>query len=247
MPTEKTLGCLTADWPAPRHVRTLITTRNGGVSTGPFHSLNLGDHVGDNSSDVFTNRALLRRELPAEPAWLNQVHGVTVLNAADVGLPPPNGDASFTRQRQVVCVVMTADCLPLLLSNEEGTVVAAAHVGWRGLRDGVMEATVAACNERPGRLMAWLGPAIGPKAFEVGESVRTAFMDFAPSATAAFIKISNGKYQADIRTLARQRLNAAGVEQIYSSKECTVIDRERFFSYRRDGQTGRMASLIWLE
>jgi polyphenol oxidase len=190
---------------------------------------------------------LLRRDLPAEPAWLNQVHGVTVLNAADVGLKPPNGDATFTRQRKVVCVVMTADCLPLLLSNRQGTVVAAAHAGWRGLRAGVIEAAVTACNERAETLMAWLGPAIGPQAFEVSESVRAAFVDLSPAATTAFIKIGHGKYQADIRTLARQRLNAAGVEQIYSSDECTVIDRERFFSYRRDGQTGRIASLIWLE
>ncbi len=172
---------------------------------------------------------------------------MTVLNATEVGAQPPDADASFSRQPGTVCAVMTADCLPLLLCNSEGTVVAAAHAGWRGLCDGVIEAAVAACNERPARLMAWLGPAIGPDAFEVGAEVRAAFMERNPAAAAAFSDIGDGKYLADIYALARQRLNAAGVEQIYGGEECTVIDRARFFSYRRDGQTGRMASLIWLE
>lgn len=246
-PAEQAPDWLEADWPAPPNVRTLITTRNGGVSAAPYHSLNLGQHVGDDPAAVAANRALLRQQLPAEPAWLNQVHGVTVVDAATVAAAPPDADASFSRQSGAVCTIMTADCLPLLLCNSEGTVVAAAHAGWRGLCEGVIEAAVAACDERPARLMAWLGPAIGPDAFEVGAEVRAAFMERDPAAAAAFSDIGDGKYLADIYALARQRLNAAGVEQIYGGEECTVIDRARFFSYRRDGQTGRMASLIWLE
>ncbi|OWY40311.1 hypothetical protein CEK28_06215 [Xenophilus sp. AP218F] len=240
-------SCLLADWPAPARVRTLIATRAGGVSQPPYASLNLGLHVGDAPQDVAANRALLRERLPAEPAWLNQVHGVAVVDAASVGDAPPDADASFARAPGAVCAAMTADCLPVLLCDEDGSVVAAAHAGWRGLCDGVIEATVAAMGAEPRRLLAWLGPAIGPDAFEVGPEVRAAFMARDPAAAAAFSPIDDGKYLADIYLLARQRLAAQGVERVYGGDFCTVIDRARFFSYRRDGVTGRMASLIWLQ
>ncbi|XLM22191.1 peptidoglycan editing factor PgeF, partial [Chromobacterium piscinae] len=165
---------ISADWPAPARVRTLITTRNGGVSQPPYASLNLGAHVGDAPEAVAANRALLRDELPAEPAWLNQVHGVAVADAAAIGANAPDADASFARAPGAVCAVMTADCLPVLLCDEQGQTVAAAHAGWRGLCDGVIEATVAAMALPPSDLMAWLGPAIGPDAFEVGAEVRQA-------------------------------------------------------------------------
>ncbi|KZE84900.1 peptidoglycan editing factor PgeF [Chromobacterium subtsugae] len=244
MPAETWLA---ADWPAPARVRTLATTRQGGVSQAPYASLNLGAHVGDAPDAVAANRARLRDELPAEPAWLNQVHGVAVADAAALRGAAPDADASFARAPGVVCAVMTADCLPVLLCDDAGRAVAAAHAGWRGLCDGVIEATVAAMALPPAGLMAWLGPAIGPDAFEVGAEVRQAFLARAPAAASAFIDIGEGKYLADIYALARQRLQAAGVERVYGGDFCTVIDRERFFSYRRDRITGRMASLIWLQ
>ncbi|MEO9383386.1 peptidoglycan editing factor PgeF [Chromobacterium phragmitis] len=236
-----------ADWPAPARVRTLATTRNGGASQPPYASLNLGAHVGDDPEAVAVNRARLRDELPAEPAWLNQVHGIVVVDAATVGDAAPDADASFAREPGVVCAVMTADCLPVLLCDEQGRAVAAAHAGWRGLCEGVIEAAVAAMSEPPARLMAWLGPAIGPDAFEVGAEVRQAFLAKDPAAAAAFVDIGDGKYLADIYALARLRLEKLGVARVYGGDFCTVIDRGRFFSYRRDGVTGRMASLIWLE
>ncbi|UTH73634.1 peptidoglycan editing factor PgeF [Chromobacterium sp. IIBBL 290-4] len=238
---------LTADWPAPPNVRTLITTRAGGVSAAPYDSLNLGAHVGDAAEAVAANRAILRERLPAAPAWLNQVHGVAVVDAAELGNAAPDADASFARAPGVVCAAMTADCLPVLLCDDAGSVVAAAHAGWRGLCDGVIEAAVAATQAKPATLMAWLGPAISPDAFEVGPEVRQAFLFKDPAAEAAFIGIDNGKYLVDIYLLARQRLGKLGIERVYGGDFCTVIDRDRFFSYRRDGVTGRMASLIWLE
>lgn len=238
--------CLSADWPAPPRVRTLATTRRGGVSAAPYASLNLGTHVGDDPARVADNRALLRELLPAEPAWLNQVHGTRVVDAAAAG-DTPDADASVARDAGAVCVVMTADCLPVLLCDRAGTVVAAAHAGWRGLCDGVLEATVAAMGVAPGELLAWMGPAIGPDAFEVGAEVRAAFVARDPSADAAFAPIGDGKYLADLYALGRQRLAAAGVGAVTGGDHCTVIERDLFFSYRRDRQTGRMASLIWLE
>lgn len=238
---------LEADWPAPANVRTLITTRKGGVSEAPYDSFNLGTHVGDLPEHVSLNRETLRRFVPDEPAWLNQVHGTRVVDAAAREETPPEADASFSRTPDAVCVIMTADCLPVLLASRDGSVVGAAHAGWRGLCDGVLEATVAAMNEPAANLMAWLGPAIGPDAFEVGAEVRAAFMAHDPAAAQAFTDIGDGKYLADIYALARQRLAALGVSDVYGGDFCTVIDRERFFSYRRDRTTGRMASLIWLE
>ncbi|OHX10372.1 hypothetical protein BI347_21540 [Chromobacterium sphagni] len=244
MPAENWIA---ADWPAPANVRTLATTRQGGVSQPPYASLNLGAHVGDDPADVAANRARLRAALPAEPFWLNQVHGTAVANAASAAELPPDADASFARAPGAICAVMTADCLPVLLCDDAGSAVAAAHAGWRGLCDGVLEAAIAAIGPAPSTLMAWLGPAIGPDAFEVGAEVREAFIARDPAAVEAFADIGEGKYLADIYALARQRLAAAGVSRVYGGDFCTVIDRERFFSYRRDRQTGRMASLIWLQ
>lgn len=238
---------LTAGWPAPARVRTLVTTRDGGVSLAPYASLNLGQHVGDDPAAVAENRARLRACLPAEPFWLNQVHGIGVQEAcADAPDVPPDADAGFTRQPGVVCAVMTADCLPVLLTDRSGSVVAAAHAGWRGLCNGIIEATIARMAVPASDILAWLGPAIGPDAFEVGPEVRAAFMAHDPTAASAFAAIPDGKYLADIYLLARQRLNACGVTEVHGGDACTVTERERYFSYRRDGRTGRMASLIWL-
>lgn len=237
-------NCLIPDWPAPANVHALQTTRNGGVSGAPFHSFNLGDHVGDAPLNVARNRMLLSPALPSEPVWLKQVHGTTVV---DAGLASclPVGDAVIARQRDAVCVVMTADCLPVLLCDDQGAVVGAAHAGWRGLCDGVLEATVRAMQVNPSSLMAWLGPAIGQQAFEVGGEVRDAFMAHDPQASEAFIARGE-KWMADLELLARQRLHTAGVQRIYGGGMCTFNDEARFFSYRRDGQTGRMGTFIWL-
>ncbi len=234
------------DWPAPAGVRALSTTRAGGVSVAPYDSLNLGTHVGDDPANVAANRAQVRRIVPSEPAWLNQVHGTVVVDAASVA-GVPDADASVSRTPGAVCVVMTADCLPVLLCDRAGTVVGAAHAGWRGLHGGVIEATVTAMQVAPADVIAWLGPAIGPTAFEVGDEVRAAFVAVDAIADAAFKPAGQpGKWLADIYLLARQRLAALGVTAVYGGDCCTVSESRRFFSYRRDGVTGRMASLVWL-
>ncbi len=238
--------CYVPDWAVPANVRALQTTRNGGVSQAPWASFNLGDHVGDEPAEVAANRAALCAHLPAEPRWLTQVHG-TVAVDADQRPEIREADAAFARQPGSVCVVMTADCLPVLLCDRQGTVVAAAHAGWRGLLAGVLESTVAAMNVQPGDLLAWLGPAIGPRCFEVGDEVRNAFVAESPAADLAFVSQQPGKWLCDIYLLARQRLQGMGVAAISGGGSCTVSDGERYFSYRRDGVTGRMASLIWLE
>lgn len=241
-------GWITPEWPAPTNIRAVCTTRHGGVSEAPFDSLNLGDHVGDNPYAVARNRMIVgdTLQLPSEPLWLKQVHGVDVCGM-DVGACYPTGDASTAFGRGQVCVVMTADCLPVIFCDKAGTRVAAAHAGWRGLEAGVLERTVESLQCDPADLLAWLGPAIGPAAFEVGPEVCEAFILHDVAAEAAFKPSANaGKWIADIYLLARQRLNAAGVTDIYGGDLCTYTDRERFFSYRRDGQTGRMASLIWM-
>lgn len=234
------------DWPAPPNVRALVTTRQGGVSLPPWDSFNLGDHVGDDPARVAENRKRLRARLPGEPVWLRQVHGTRCVDAGAVA-PGTEADAAISRRPGVVCAVLTADCLPVLLCDDAGAVVGAAHAGWRGLLSGVIEATVAAMAIPAERLQAWLGPAIGAQSFEVGDEVRTQFMAHNLAAKAAFVAGNPGKWQCDIHLLARQRLAALGVRRIASADFCTVRDRERFFSYRRDGVTGRMASLIWLE
>ncbi len=236
----------TPDWPAPARVRAMQTLRAGGHSPAPWASLNLGDHVGDEPGRVEANRAALRRHLPGEPLWLRQVHGHLAVDAAEAS-KNAEADAAFTRQADTVCVVMTADCLPVLFCDNAGTVVAAAHAGWRGLAGGILESTVAAMGVAPGELMAWLGPAIGPGNFEVGDEVRAAFLAQDPEVDTAFVARGGGKWLADIYALARHRLRAIGLSAIHGGGRCTVDEREHYFSYRRDGVTGRMATLIWLD
>jgi hypothetical protein len=237
--------CIAPNWPAPANVKALQTTRKGGGSAAPYASLNLGSHVGDNPLVVARNRMLLEPLMPSEPVWLNQVHGVTVADAGHAGCLP-QADASVSTHRGAVCVVMTADCLPLLLCDDQGSVVAAAHAGWRGLCDGVIEQTVRAMKVPANSLMAWLGPAIGAAVFEVGDEVRAAFVAHQPHAAAAFVAGAGGKWMADIYQLARLRLQALGIQRIYGGGLCTYSDPERFYSYRRDGATGRMGTFIWL-
>ena len=234
------------EWAPPAGVRALATTRLGGASLAPWDSFNLGTRVGDDPQAVAANRRLLRRELPAEPAWLTQVHGIRCVDAACIP-PDVEADASFTRQRGVVCVALTADCLPVLLCDDRGTVVGVAHAGWRGLAAGVIEATVAAMAEPGERLMAWLGPAIGPRSFEVGGEVRDIFVSRDAQASDAFVAAASSKWLCDLTLLARQRLQGLGIHRVTGADFCTVRQADRFFSYRRDGVTGRMASLIWLE
>lgn len=279
------------DWPAPKRVRAFQTTRAGGFSSAPYDSLNLGSYVGDAPLAVSRNRILLNTLLPSEPVWLEQSHGIIVANA-DRADCVPQADACIARHRAAVCVVMTADCLPILLCDQQGSVVGAAHAGWKGLAAGVIEATVQAMNVAPQNLMAWLGPAISQQAFEVGAEVRALFMDADPQAAAAFTpslaltgtlsregiedltpspcaegsprrggeptglplagvmgegRGESKKWFADIYALARLRLNALGITQIYGGDRCTYREHEQFFSYRRDGRTGRMGAFIWLE
>ncbi len=232
-------------WPAPAVVRSLVTTRAGGVSVGAYASLNLAMHVGDDPQCVAENRTRLTQVLPAEPVWLNQVHGTHVV-AADRIAPGATADAAITRDPSVVCAVLTADCLPVLLCDVAGTVVGIAHAGWRGLAGGVVEQTVQAMRVPGERLLAYLGPAIGPASFEVSDDVRRAFTARAAEAARAFRADAAGKWKCDLYALARQRLSALGCTAVFGGGFDTVRERERFYSYRRDGSTGRCASLIWL-
>lgn len=234
------------DWPAPGNVLALATTRNGGVSKPPFDSFNLGDHVGDDPAAVAQNREILRAFLPAEPRWLKQVHGTSVAHADSLDAPI-EADASVAFNPGKVCAVLTADCLPVLFCDRQGTRVAAAHAGWRGLAAGVLEASVTAMQCDPADIMAWMGPAIGPQAFEVGEEVRDVFVHDLPETGTSFIPGQPRKWLADIYGLARLRLARAGVSKVYGGGLCTYTDSNRFYSYRRDKTTGRMASLIWME
>ena len=238
--------CIVPDWPAPANVKALQTTRHGGVSAAPYDTLNLGMHVGDNPQAVARNRQLLEPLVPSEPVWLEQVHGTIVANA-DAASCRVQADACTARHRGAVCVVMTADCLPILLCDEAGTVVAAVHAGWKGLAAGVIEATVNAMEVAPHRLIAWLGPAIGQEAFEVGAEVRAAFIAHQARAAEAFVAHGGqGKYHADLYLLARQRLEALGIRKVSGGNYCTYRQKDKFFSYRRDGVTGRMGTFIWL-
>ena len=266
------------DWPAPPTVSALVTTREGGASGGPWAGLNLGDHVGDALEAVNANRAALQGLLPAGTAlqWLRQVHGITVVQASGDGIVP-EADACWTNEPRIACAVLTADCLPVLFCDRSGTFVAAAHAGWRGLCAGVLEATVAALPVDPRQLLAWLGPAIGPSAFEVGPEVRGVLVAAAdagaalaaaadaessrPAAPVGVASVSQqaaveaafapsprpGHYLLDLYALARIRLRAAGVDAIYGGGFCTLSDPRKFYSYRRDGVTGRMASVIQLK
>jgi YfiH family protein len=227
-----------------KRVRALITTRAGGTSSGNFSSLNLSGRVGDDPRCVERNRAILRACLPAEPAWMKQVHGAAVIDP-EPGVPETEADAAVTRRAGIVCAVTTADCLPVLLSDRAGRVAGIAHAGWRGLAGGIIESTVRAMGS-PGDLIAYIGPGIGPHRYEVGEDVRRAFVERDGSAAASFAPVRDGKYLADLNALARGRLSAAGVTEIYGGGFCTASEK-RFFSFRRDRTTGRMASLIWLE
>jgi YfiH family protein len=237
---------LRPDWAAPAGVRAAMTTRRGGVSQAPYASFNLAQHVGDDPAAVAENRRRLRAALalPVEPAWLGQVHGarVAILPSQAEGA----ADGVVTFGRGAVCAVLVADCLPVFLANRGGDRVGLAHAGWRGLAAGVVEATVAALDCEPATLVAWLGPSIGPDAFEVGGEVRDAFLAGDPGAASAFRAGRGGRWLADLPALARRRLAMAGVADVSGGDLCTHSDAARFYSYRRDGATGRMAALAWL-
>lgn len=235
---------LVPDWPAPARVRACVTTRSGGISQPPFDSLNLGDHVSDDPRAVAENRRRLQQALNCQPAWLSQVHGIRVVQADSARVQ--EADASWSAAPGVACAILTADCLPVLFCDRAGTRVAAAHAGWRGLAGGMLEATLDALDCAPDEVLVWLGPAIGPQAFEVGPEVREAFLSGYPQAEAAFRPSANpGKSLADLYQLARIRLAARGVTAVYGGGLCTWSD-PRFYSYRRAARTGRFASLIWL-
>jgi hypothetical protein len=237
--------CIVPQWPAPKWVRAYATTRTGGVSQGPFASLNLGDHVGDDPHAVMINRRRLRwaLELPAEPVWLRQVHGNTVVAAHEAAAQHAEADAAFSDRGGVVCAVLTADCLPVLLCDTERPRVAAVHAGWRGLAAGVIERALQCFDSA--NVIAWLGPAIGPQAFEVGDDVVTQLAQ-GPDGRTAMRAAAAGHWLVDIYELTRRRLQAAGVGAVYGGGFCTVNEHQRFFSYRREHTTGRMAALIWV-
>ncbi|MGA9855529.1 MAG: peptidoglycan editing factor PgeF [Gammaproteobacteria bacterium] len=237
------------DWPAPAAVRAASTTRQGGVSTGVYASLNLGTHVGDAPDSVAENRRRLcaALNLHKQPHWLKQTHSAHVAHLNDDDPKQSlTADAAITQSTDECCVVMTADCLPVLFCERTGQTVAAAHAGWRGMVAGVLEATVAAMRTPVDDIFAWLGPAIGPSVYEVGEEVRVALLQDQPQAEQAFEPVTTGKWRCDLYLLASQRLRQAGIRHIYGGGFCTYTERERFFSYRRDGECGRMATLIWL-
>jgi len=234
---------LQAEWPAPANVRALSTTRSGGCSTGAWASMNLGRHCGDEPDHVSRNRQVLNRELPAAPQWLRQVHGASVARHPGDPGPEPEADALVAFAPGQVCAVLTADCLPVVFCDRAGSRVAVAHAGWRGLAGGVLQATVGALEVEPSELLAWLGPAIGPSVYEVGAEVAAAFpgefdQGFAPR---------GDRWLLDLYTVARLKLGAAGVTSVFGGGFCTFSDSERFYSYRRDGPTGRMATLVGIE
>ncbi|MGC8121925.1 peptidoglycan editing factor PgeF [Marinobacter sp. VGCF2001] len=244
---------LRPSWTAPESVQALGTTRKGGVSQAPWASLNLGTHVGDEAGSVAENRQRLARFTGLDVGqigWLNQVHGTRVVELTPETVKGvPEADASFTRVPGLACAILTADCLPVVLADARGTVVGAAHAGWRSLAGGVLEKLVTAMGVEPGTLSAWLGPAIGPDSFEVGPEVRDCFVQHSPQAARAFKTdgARPGHFMADLYRLATQRLERAGVNSVAGGSICTVQDKEWFFSYRRDGQTGRMVTLIWIK
>ena len=264
------LDWIVPDWPAPANIRAFVTTRTGGVSTGPYATMNLGRRGADDATARAENLRRFEAFLPGKPAWLDQAHGVAVatltrngcttprpIAGADVVrkdvdgciAPRPIADAAVTCERDVVCALLTADCLPVFFADGEGTAVGAAHAGWRGLAAGVLEATILALanlDVPPDRLMAWLGPAIGPESFEVGDDVRDAFCATDPGAATCFVRKSPGKWHADLYDLARQRLLRSGVTLISGGGFCTFTDSARFFSYRRERESGRMAAAVWL-
>ena len=233
------------DWPAPARVRALVTTRAGGISSGPYASLNLGFHTDDDPANAAQNRARLQQHLPQPPKWLAQVHGAAVVDA-DALTHVPEADASVAREPGTVCAILVADCVPILLADRAGTCVGAAHAGWRGLAAGVIANTVARMAAAPADLIAYIGPGIGPTAFEVGDDVLSAFCASNPELERAFAPLRPGKWLCDLPRLAREALNRAGIIAIWGGKLCTYSDPARFYSYRRDRITGRMAALVWL-
>ena len=247
------LDWMTPDWPAPASVGAFATTRKGGASRGSRASLNLATHCGDDPATVARNRERVDAFLPGPPVWLEQVHGIRVvrIDAANVDAArraPPAADAAVTTLPGVPCAVLTADCLPVLFADREGAAVGAAHAGWRGLAAGVLEATAAALaglGVPAGRVLAWIGPAIGPRAFEVGGDVVGAFCDRDPAAAAAFVASAGGRWHADLHALARLRLARAGVVVVSGGGHCTFSAPDRFFSYRRERETGRQAAFVW--
>lgn len=241
------LPLIKPNWPAPPQIHAICTTRAGGISRSPYDSLNLGDHVGDDPAAVAQNRLILNNalNLPNEPCWISQVHGMRAVNTQDWQIGD-KADASYTTTPNAICAVMTADCLPILLCNQTGDYVAAIHAGWRGLAAGIIEATIAKAPCEPSQIMAWLGPAIGPTAFEAGDDVRNIFLSQAPENKSGFTSITEGKWWVDMYHIARQHLSAVGIYDIYGDVDCTVLNPDRFFSFRRDHDTGRMASLIWI-
>ena len=238
---------LVPDWPAPARVRAFVTTRAGGVSEGDYASMNLGTRGGDDPERVARNRLIVREQLPEVPGWLAQRHGIDVIDLDREGPVDRAADAAVTTRPRRVCSVLTADCLPVLLCDAAGTRVGIAHAGWRGMAAGVIENTVAALRANPADLLAWLGPAIGPDAFEVGPEVRAAFLTVDAGAQGAFRSHREGKFMADLYALARGRLARAGVTRVFGGGFCTWTETARFFSYRREKQSGRMGSFIWLE
>lgn len=231
------------DWPAPASVGAFCSTRSGGCSTGAWSSLNLGLHCGDDPENVLQNRRVLEACLPARPRWLRQVHGDGVLRHGGASDGEEEGDALVSFRTGRVCAVLTADCLPVLFCNRAGDRVAAAHAGWRGLAGGILQNTVAALREEPGELMAWLGPAIGPEAYEVGAEVVEAF----PGSMARGFRPRGARWMMNLYQLARMILESVGVSRVFGGEYCTHRDSQHFYSYRRDGVTGRMASVIWLQ
>jgi len=247
MPDKNIPEIISAAWPAPEHVRAFTTTRQGGQSRSNYSSLNLALHVEDNVDTVEQNRKHLSAafNLPTEPFWLQQTHSSRVTNAGNAN--NNEADGAWSKQTGVVCTVLTADCLPVFFCDRAGTTVAIVHAGWRGLMDGVISSAITEMNVDPENLLVWLGPAIGPEAFEVGEEVLQQFSKKNPINKAAFIQKDVEHWLCDIYQLARIELNQKGVQQIYGGDLCTYSDEDRFYSYRRDGVTGRMASLIWME
>lgn len=245
---ENKPSVFTANWPAPGNIHTLISTRHGGVSQGVYASLNVGNHVGDDAQAVAHNRSIVAKHANLPLAYMQQIHSSKVILATEALLNQKmQADAMVDSSASVACAVMTADCLPVLFCNKAGTVVAAAHAGWRGLAAGILEKTIMAMNVPEEEIMAYMGPAIGPDAFEVGQDVWDAFCLQDRQQELAFTNIGEGQYLADIYALARRMMRNVGITHIYGGEFCTVLEREHFFSYRRDGQTGRMVSAIWIE
>lgn len=244
----ETTEYITPDWPAPPSIKALTTTRHGGMSHSPFHTFNLADHVGDEPDRVATNRHLLHKKfsLPTQPIWLNQTHSTHIIDAATVtGIP--TADASYSNKPNVVCAVLSGDCLPLLICDKAATVVSAIHAGWKGLANGVIENTINTLPVKPSDLLVWLGPAIGDQVYEVGWNVVSAFTQHDPAAIDVFVPLDSTHWLANLYALARMRLSRLGVTQIYGGNHCTYTEKNLFYSFRREGITGRMATLIWRE